>query len=650
MLIKNRHIIYSIILFLVLALGSPFTRASIVSAPKKKPHKKYDKVIEKIHKKRERIILNDSLKRVQQDSLWAIRDYKALCFYDSIKSKSKKNFITKHLQQFVLSDSNHNKKDHLDENSARYFVKYENKKIRRITIVYKDIFPESDMHTKSGKKAVRLINKSHLNTRESTIRKNIFFKEGERLSPILMANSEERVRNLPYINNATIVCTVSKEDPNTVDVLMYVQDKFSYGASMNVSSPTDGNVKVYNQNLLGLGHQLSLKYIYNTTQEKERGYEIEYDARNVFTTFADLSLKYSNAYEIHQYKAQVSKQFVSSKPQYAGELSFHKIMNSNQKTLIKEDTIEIHQRNIHFDSWVAHSFNLNGSSINSHQLILGTRYSQFKQLLLPSNNSDYNDLFPSRKQFLISTAISKRTSYRANLIYGYGVTEDIPIGRYCEAVFGYDKPEDKERLYTHLYYSQSVQLKHKSYLFFNAFIGGFWNLSQIDQAIIGGEINYFSQLYKIGRYQFRQFINFNYTKGIDRFTYEVVDLNGRQGVRDIRSNEVYGKEKMTLQLENVHYHKRAIYGFKFASYLFADMGLIDNEAKTLKDNFDYYTELGIGVRIRNEALVFNTIELRLGYFPIVPNDMSNFIYKATSTTKSNFHDFRGRKPEVLPLK
>ncbi|MDC1105086.1 hypothetical protein OAT16_00165 [Prolixibacteraceae bacterium] len=638
-------------LFLILALGFPNAKAIASDMPKKKIKRQYEKVVGSIQKKKEEMLCSDSIKHARLDSIWSERDKKALCFYDSLKTKSDKNFFTRQLHDLIIvkKDTISSKKN-LDENSAKYFANFQGKQIREVRIIHEDIFSIDSREGSTGQRIVKLINDSHVDSKEKTVTRNVFFKKGDIVSPILMANSEEHLRELPYINNANIICIESRDDPNVVDVLIYVQDNFSYGANMDISSPTKGDVQVYNQNFMGWGHKVSLKYLYNSSEKQKRGYEAEYTARNMFSSFTDLRLLYANSYEMQKLDAQVFKGFVSSESQVAGELRYQQIFSSNQLTDIKGDSVEIHQENRYADSWLAKSFDLKSDALKSHQLIIGGRFSYFEQLKDPSNNESFNALFPTKHQFLTSIAVSKRTSYRTNLIYGYGITEDIPIGKYCEIITGYDDAYNKDRLYMHMFYSQSFQLKSKSYLYFGAYVGGFWSSGQIEQGVAGLDVNYFTKLFKIGRYQFRQFANFSFAQGVDRLDYELLNLNGDYGIRDMNSNMVYGKQKFVLQLENVHYHKRPILGFKFASYVFGDFGAINNDDPSTNFTFDKYAEVGLGVRIRNEALVFNTIELRIGYFPVVPDDMNQFIYKALSTTKSQFKDFRGRKPKILPLR
>ena len=47
-----------------------------------------------------------------------------------------------------------------------------------------------------------------------------------------------------------------------------------------------------------------------------------------------------------------------------------------------------------------------------------------------------------------------------------------------------------------------------------------------------------------------------------------------------------------------------------AMFGFADFGLIGDNGNIFKNNF--YATVGLGIRIKNEHLIFNTISIRLG--------------------------------------
>ena len=53
------------------------------------------------------------------------------------------------------------------------------------------------------------------------------------------------------------------------------------------------------------------------------------------------------------------------------------------------------------------------------------------------------------------------------------------------------------------------------------------------------------------------------------------------------------------------------------------------------------------MRIRNDNLVFDAIELRFGYYPIVPMNATAENFLLTTTSGRKFSNFVVPKPEVL---
>ena len=60
-----------------------------------------------------------------------------------------------------------------------------------------------------------------------------------------------------------------------------------------------------------------------------------------------------------------------------------------------------------------------------------------------------------------------------------------------------------------------------------------------------------------------------------------------------------------------------IYGFKLIFFGYAEGALYQNRAVE-KGFGGFISGIGAGLRIRNDNLVFNTIEIRLGWFPCHP--------------------------------
>jgi hypothetical protein len=62
-----------------------------------------------------------------------------------------------------------------------------------------------------------------------------------------------------------------------------------------------------------------------------------------------------------------------------------------------------------------------------------------------------------------------------------------------------------------------------------------------------------------------------------------------------------------------------------------------------------YSQIGIGVLVNNNYLVFNSFQFSFSYYPSLPIDGSNIIKtNAFQNSSIDFHDFQIGQPSVVP--
>ncbi len=176
--------------------------------------------------------------------------------------------------------------------------------------------------------------------------------------------------------------------------------------------------------------------------------------------------------------------------------------------------------------------------------------------------------------------------------------------------------------------------------------GTFYNRTFVGSGVVNLDGFYFSDLIKLDGWFFRQFSRFKLIEGIDRQSYESVNLNGTQ-MYGFNSTVLSAKSKMILNLEFVMYAPYKWIGFQFAPVLlcgFAGMG------KNFGSMFSghLYQAYAIGVLIRNEYLVSNTFEISIGLYPFMPGS-SDYSMKLNPITN---YDVRARdyfisKPDMV---
>ena len=170
---------------------------------------------------------------------------------------------------------------------------------------------------------------------------------------------------------------------------------------------------------------------------------------------------------------------------------------------------------------------------------------------------------------------------------------------------------------------------------------------RVEQGAILLSSNYFSNFVYLNHHPYRFFVNLELLSGINRFEEEYLVANRKFGVRDYFSLKTTGTNRLKINIETVRFWGWERYGFRFAHYFFADAASLSNEmGKILNDQF--IAGIGAGIRIHNESLVFNVLEIRLSWIPIAPHNSTSYIFNIFGQPKARFDDFLGGKPQEIP--
>ncbi len=182
------------------------------------------------------------------------------------------------------------------------------------------------------------------------------------------------------------------------------------------------------------------------------------------------------------------------------------------------------------------------------------------------------------------------------------------------------------------------------YLSSNLEYGTFFNASHAEQGIFTAGINYSTVLFEIGKWKFRQFVKPQMTIGINWFPYDSLTLNDGYGLDGFKSPVLSGTKRLLLTLQTQSYAPWSFLGFRFGPYLNCSFGMIGDDAGGFK-NSKVYSQLGLGVMIKNEHLVYSTFQISISFYPLIPG-IGQGVFKMNSfkTTDFGFRDFEIEKP------
>jgi hypothetical protein len=455
-----------------------------------------------------------------------------------------------------------------------------------------------------------LLNKTHINTNENIIRKNLLFAVGDSISPLSLSDNERLLRDLPFIDDARII--VIPVSDKEADILILTKDVYSLGATASLGGIKKGTVSLFEKNIFGTGHEFRIEVPYDSKYTDSPGLGIKYQVNNIQKTFANLGLFYYDGLGKRTYGFDLVRKLVSSSTKYAGGISIEEMFTTEDLDSMAEP--EPLKYNLQ-DYWLMRSFLLDPDHVT--RLIIGARYTNNNVFSHPVIHPDSYHHLQQYKIFLGSVSLSMQKFYKTNLIYGYGRTEDIPYGGLIDFTAGKEISEFKERTYLSTSISVGQSIKKVGYIYGSAGFATFVNNNHTEQGMLLLRTNFVSNLLYLGRSRARFFTKIDYTRGFDRYSDEYLVIKNEDGFSGFRNDSIGGTQRVSLNLESVVFSPLQLYGFRFAFFGFADLGFLFNTNEFM-GNGDFVSAIGLGIRLRNDNLLFNTLQIRLTFFPSFP--------------------------------
>jgi hypothetical protein len=575
----------------------------------------------------------------EADSLVFAEKYiKSNAFYDGLQQRSRGSEFTKAIVNAIIVDSDWTGKGAREAtkklmDETAYFSLYEGREIANIYVMSRNIYGDSTTYFIPG-----LVNTVHVKTREKVIRQNLLFKEGDKVNAATMILNEDVLRRLRYIADAYIYIQPQERDSSRVDLYVHTRDKWTINLELNQKSAKEYRVWAHDNNVLGFGHKLILGTYVMMKSPLLPGYLVGYDANNIRGSFFDFNFLIDRSAEESIWQAQLKKELIKPTDYAAGiTYSLHEV-GEGQWLL---DTVFPVRRQL-MEAWGGFSVNLKNTKNN---IFLMAKVSDTKTFEYGGQvTAGENPYYRSPLMALLSLGIYRESFYRGSHIYGFGVSEDIPYGFRVELMGGRSWDEYVVRNYFAAQWSGGHVID-AGYLKASAAYGSYFREDYApQQSVLSANIKYFTNLFKINDGYMRHFINASYTTGFHRLEgeRERVTFYGDNGLRILRLSHIYGLNRLMGRLESVYFSPLYFYNFRFAFYSFCDVGWLGNKAKIFSN--DFYTTVGLGVRMLNDRLIFTSVQLQLGYAVVNPGGGANRWIELGSEQRMDLGAFRPDTP------
>ncbi len=504
--------------------------------------------------------------------------------------------------------------------SEDIFMRHQGRIIRHIYINHIGFDKTMYDTTRNFKNVItRVGNALHSNTKDWVIRDNLFISEGDQLNPYKLADNERYLRDLGFILDARI--KVKRVRGDSVDLIVTTRDVFSLGASASPRDPTRYKFKIRDNNLAGWGQRLQINGLVQGDRDPIFGSDIIYTKSSLGGTLTNLSVGFttlntgSSYGEENEYAAylRLDRPLISPYSRLAGGLELSHNWSAN--TFHAEDSLFRRYNYNVTDLWGGYNIGINSNIKNRVRHFISARIFQQKFPDRPIQDS-LNPIYNDQKFVLGQFTFFKQNFYKTRYIYGFGRTEDVPYGYNISLVTGWTSQLYLKRFYLGTNVEHTIANK-KGDFYQYLFRGGlFLRESELQDVSLLFSASINTRLYMYKHVTFRQYFRLGYTAIINHKINPLLYLDNDYGVHGLSADSLRGVQRVGFHTETVFYTKWKLLGFRFAPLVFGDIGFLPKGTRHIFYSEPYYG-LGLGIRTRNENLIFGTVEARCSFYPRV---------------------------------
>jgi len=530
---------------------------------------------------------------------------------------------------------------------------FEGKIIRRIEVVSCDPFGYSVSDTSSVKMNFlgRAGNSLHVKTQEITLRNLMLIHKNDQFNSRLVKESERLVRSQNYVHDVSFYVVAAGEGNDSVDIHIREVDYWSIIPQGSVSH-SGFRIGFTDKNFLGTGHEFRDTY----SSSKNRGYKIflaDYFIPNFRNTYTMANLHYEadgNGY--FNRSAVIDRPFFSPFAKWAAGISFASRFKKDSLTYTDSTYIPMSLKFRTQDFWVGKAIQILGTDYDSDiitNLILAIRYLRIRYSDKPLELYDPVHAYSNEDFYLGTIGISARKYVQDRYIFKYGVIEDVPVGRVLGLTAGFQVKPDSRRFYAGLQFSAGDYYQW-GYLSTHLEYGTFLHGSLREQGVLTAGADYFSGLFEIGRWKLRQFVKPRFTIGMNRFPYDSLTLKEDYGLNGFNSTDLSGTIRMLFTLQTQLYAPWYLFGFRVGPFITYSVGMLGDSKSGFKKS-KAYSQIGLGVLIKNDFLIFSTFQISISFYPVIPG-AGHDIFKLNSyrTSDFGFRDFELNKPSNVSFR
>lgn len=300
-------------------------------------------------------------------------------------------------------------------------------------------------------------------------------------------------------------------------------------------------------------------------------------------------------------------------------------------------------------AWIPTFFKTKLNKINRRHII------QLRHLENSFNTRPINFLAQLDKNYrninanFLSITVFNQNIIRTKYLYGFGRNEDLPIGQSLSLTFGNYYRENNSISYAGLKYEKYALQSSGNYSHLNINVGSSYAEKQYQ------DFRFLASMEIIGKLKYlekgspyRQSFNISIAQTLNNKFNEALLIYSNYGIPQLNKEQIKGGTRISGNWESVLYSAKTFYGFKSSPFVFANLTYI-RAIDEVKKNGGIFTAVGTGTRIRNENLIFGTIELKCFYLPRTDLQVSPWNFSFITNLKYKYNSTIIRKPDFVEI-
>ena len=443
-------------------------------------------------------------------------------------------------------------------------------------------------------------------TRESIIRQYLLFKAGDTLVPFEMADTERLLRDLSYIDDVRIHVVPIDGKNNRVGIIVETKDRWPLGASATVIQEDIWRAKIYSSNVAGLGVSFSNTLLRNQESIRSWGYRGELSKGNIGGSFWDAAVDFEDSYRQDSLQLKLSRAQAHNGVNFIGGVSWDDLERFDND----ESNRAFYQTNVWGGKVIKLYDRMSVGGGGRPVLVPAFRIWNRDHYRRPNVSADINRSYHDLTQTLASLSWQQLRSYKITHLYGEGEAETRLTGFVLKMTAGVEHREFETR--PGLFFeSVAVAMKPRGDIYsFGFSFGSFVHEKHFSDGVLDINSAYFTPL--LGRGSIRHRVSFalKYTLGFRRHPGDQLYLEDRTGIYNLENGAVAGQQRLIYSTFYRMFTNWSLLGFRMSFFSFADLGVVGSEEDALFKK-KFYLSGGLGVRLRNPALVLPTVQLRL---------------------------------------